>query len=151
MLFGIFVLIFVAGCITEREERLEYTPIPIEQISNQYSDGSFSIKGFLAVKDQYENQSVNIRGIVKYKYKCPPCPKGALCKMCANDYIVLADPIKNITIENEIPINFFKDREIYQSLKLGEELAINVKYNSENLGGVGSKNGYFIYNSLTKI
>src|SRR3989344_8634614 len=103
--FLVVVFIFVVGCSTiEREERLNYTPLPIEQIPTQYTDNAFSINGFLAVKDQYDNQSINIRGIITYKYKCPPCPKGALCKTCANDYIVLADPIENITTEYEISI-----------------------------------------------
>jgi len=145
---SVFALIIVAGCRFEREDRLEYSPVATEQIPDKYPDNSFSVRGFLAVKDQYENQSVNIRGIVKYKYACPPCPKGVLCKMCANDYILLADPVKNITESNEIVINFFKGKEIYQTLELGEEITLNVRYNSENQGGAGSKNGYFVYSSL---
>ena len=151
ILFWILVILFIAGCNTEREERLNYTAIPYEQIPYQYEDGTFSIKGFLAVKDKYENQSVNIRGIINYIYECPPCPKGMLCKGCSNNYIQLADPVKNITVENKIPLNFFKDSEIYQSLKLGEEIKINMKYNLVGEGGVVGKNGYFVYNSLTKI
>lgn len=141
----------------ERKERLEYTPFLIEQIPNQYPDNSFSIKGFLAVKEQYDNQFVNIRGIIKNKYICGTCPKGAPCKKCES-YIVLADPLINITAENELLIDFFKDEEIYQTLKLGEIIVMNVKYNSENLRPVyhfeyqlqevAEKNGYFVYNSI---
>ena len=140
MFLGILVLLFVIGCSTF-----------IEQVPDQYTDNSFSIKGFLAVKDNYENESINLRGIVESKGECPLCPKGHLCEPCFDDYIVLVDSTNDVTIEGQIWINFFKDKEIFQNLKLGEKIIINVKYNSKSQGGMFNNNGYFAYNSLTKI
>jgi len=150
---SIIVIIIVAGYFAYQKYGI--TPdLPVEEntlIANPQPDQNediFSISSFLAVKDKYENKSVNIKGIVKYKYECPECPKDAFCKPCANDYIILDDELVDSPSKTEIFVNFFKDEEVYKNLQLEKEIVINVTYNSENLGGAGSINGYFVYNAL---
>lgn len=136
IIFGLLALVFLAGCSIGKEQ-LRYNVVSAKQIPDQYPDGTFSVKGFLAVKDQYENQSVNLRGIVVYKSECPPCPKDAMCEPCSPPVISLADPVKNITEEHEITISFFSQESTaeinrrnmgyMENLKLGQEVTINVK------------------------
>lgn len=149
MLILILAITFIFGCSKETEGQLNPDYVSIEQIPIRYQDGSFSVKGFLQNKGQYENKSINILGIVDFKYKCPQCPRGALCKPCVPTHINLADTTSNITSENRIIINFFKDDDIYYNLKLGEEIIVNVTYSSIP-NGVYNKYGFFVYNSLTR-
>lgn len=129
ILLSAIILIFATGC-------------------NQSVNTGFSVNDFIKVKDQYENQYVDIKGIINYKYECPPCPKGYLCKPCANPNIALADQKGSLDAKSNIIINFFKDEEVYQNLSLGEKITVNIKYNAENLGGASNMNGYFVYNEF---
>ena len=140
------LFLLISGCIGQKEV-IKY--LPVDSVPDQYPDGSFSVKGFLAVKDSYDDQLVSLKGIIERKNECAPCPKKAVCKPCPNSYILLADPVKEITSDHEILINFFKDRELYDSFLLGQQLTIQVKYNSNNLGGIGNLNGYFVYDGLS--
>ena len=55
-----------------------------------------------------------IEGYVIQTYKCPPCPKGAMCKPCIGDHIVITDNvdekdpalIKRLRIYTEKPEQF---------------------------------------------
>lgn len=153
MRYALLLLVVLAGCAPDIVDTVDYTPALPEDIPDIYRDGAFSIKGLLANKDQYENKSVIVRGIVSFKYECPPCPRGVLCEPCTNDHIYLGDPIENITdnlplFEHEIVVNIFKDRETYDSLKIGQEIVINVTVSGRGTGGVAARNGLFIYNNL---
>jgi hypothetical protein len=35
-----------------------------------------------------------IEGYVVQLYKCPPCPRGAMCKPCIGDHLVITDDVK---------------------------------------------------------
>jgi len=36
-------------------------------------------------------EQFNIEGYVRSVYECPPCPKGAQCKPCLGDHIIIAE------------------------------------------------------------
>jgi hypothetical protein len=153
-----------------QELRYGYVYVNDEQILPKYPDGSYSVKGFLADKDKFTNQTLAIKGIVAFKYKCLPCAAGTTsCRSCGVNHIILADASLTFTPEesslssaivNEkgLLINFGginqEQRSEYQSLRPGEEITINVSYYTSvpavyRSATVG-QNGFFIYNSLTR-
>ena len=115
---------------------------------------ALSVKEFLGAKSLYEGLPANILGVVKYKYTCPVCATGMLCPLapCFNaKYITLAD-YPDDSPENEIIINFLKDDQVYQDLQVGQAIVVNANYYSTKLtDGMANTNGYFEYNSLTKL
>ena len=146
--------LLLAGCSPVHDDTVEYVSVPRESIPDLYPDGSFSIQGFLKNRTQYENQTVRIKGIVSFIYECPRCPRGAFCKPCAGNHIILGDPLENITdynyhSENKMPVNFVGEREFYSSLKVGQELTIEVGYTTTR-GGVTSRYGLFVYPGIIK-
>ncbi len=38
-----------------------------------------------------DQEQFNIEGYVRSVYQCPPCPKGAQCKPCLGDHIIIAE------------------------------------------------------------
>jgi len=44
----------------------------------------------------------HVEGYVIRIYTCPPCPKGALCKPCAPEHIILSDENKSLGTVDDI-------------------------------------------------
>ncbi len=56
-----------------------------------------------------------LKGYVTYRYECPPCPAGALCKPCMSDNIVFSDKkgkIKNYSALGEESVIIYTNRKI---------------------------------------
>ena len=109
-----------------------------------------SVKEFLANKRAYENLSVTIVGVIKSKFKCPPCPVGALCEPCPPNQVVLGDAYA-APAQESIKINFFKDENVYQELNEGDKIIVTLKYAAAvSQFGDGESGDYLIYESLSK-
>jgi len=80
------------------------------------------------MKLNYTSGNYNLKGYVTKIYTCPPCPKGAQCKICMRDNIVISEDRR--LYENYISINnsliiFIKNTKQFE---LGEkyQLSINI-------------------------
>lgn len=137
----IFIALFLVACTSEN---VKYVPSD-ELIPVRYTDGPYSVHGFLSSKYDNEGKSTSIRGIIYHKYECPKCPSNYLCNPCSYEYIVLIDPIKEPDPSKIIIINFFKDFDKVNKFKIGQELAMHIKFSSNIEEGKTNQNGYFTY------
>ena len=77
----VFLIIGVMGCTNLVEERT-YPDI----------DQSYPAITIHELKEAEANSgNLNVEGYVVKTYSCPPCPKGALCKTCMGDNIVISE------------------------------------------------------------
>ncbi len=80
----IITTIIISGCvnITERVEERSYPNV----------DESYPNLLIHELKDSnYTSGNYNVDGYVVKIYTCPPCPKGAMCKPCMRDNIVISE------------------------------------------------------------
>lgn len=57
---------------------------------------------FKALKEgNVKQEQFNVEGYVASIYECPPCPKGAQCKPCFGDHIVVAETEGGVKSQDE--------------------------------------------------
>lgn len=85
----------------------------------------------LAIRDlkrgNVNQDQFNTRGYVKSIYECPPCPKGAQCKPCLGDHIIITEtePVENgPTDQDDRLLIFAKDP---AQFKTGKRYLFSVK------------------------
>ena len=92
LLFAIIALILiVTGCTTINQTQTDVKTYP--SISNFYFYSIHDLK-----QNNFSEGSYNTEGYVVKIYTCPPCPKGALCKMCMEPNIVISEENKLLDI-----------------------------------------------------
>ena len=91
--------------IAKKQSTLKsFDNISIEELNIMVETGNI-------IKNQF-----NIRGIIKQKFICPPCPPEAECEQCPPDHIVVSDGKSSITIPCH-PVYFMKEEEYRFSLE----------------------------------
>lgn len=87
-LLSIVILILVVAGI------YFYSQIRIDGTSNRTYPGSLNFNFYSVSQFKDKNPSsgtYNTEGYIVKKYECPPCPKGAMCKTCMEDNIVISE------------------------------------------------------------
>ena len=80
----ILLTIAISSCI-KISERIEERSYP--NIDQSYSNLAIhELKEF-----NYTSGNYNVEGYVVKIYTCPPCPRGAMCKPCMRDNIVVSE------------------------------------------------------------
>lgn len=168
IIFILLSLIFITAC-----KKVFIDPIPpsyipddslINTIPDTYNYGSYSVKGYINNKDKLNlGSNIIIEGYIVDVYKCY-CPPNVFCKPCWPNHIILSD--FNVDIhkydnqgytENyqkltrfmgkDIAMIFFiSDKEIYDSLKVGDKISMLVEINKVNEQGLSP--GALIFKSI---
>ncbi len=68
-----------------------------------------------------------LRGYVVKRYTCPPCPKGAMCKPCMGDNIVLSDDPKLHTIYDLDDRDVIVFTKAPMNFQLSEQVTLQVR------------------------
>jgi hypothetical protein len=68
-----------------------------------------------------------IEAFIIQTYKCPPCPKGAMCKPCIGDYIVLSDKVDEQVPEQIKRLRVFTDKPDQFEMKKKYSFILKVK------------------------
>lgn len=68
-----FALALLLPALPALSQKNHYPEVTIDQLANHPSD------------------TLEIKAMVKARYECPPCPKGAQCKPCIGDHISVSD------------------------------------------------------------
>ncbi len=122
-ILGIFILIlvgtgayFYSQTITDRAGNRTY---PESSDFNFYSIRQ--LKG-----ENLNSGTYNTEGYVVKKYECPPCPRGAMCKPCMEDNIVISETNKILdtySLASDEMIIFVKDPNQFE---LGKRYSFSV-------------------------
>jgi len=103
-LLFIFLQCSSPGIVKKQSTLKHFENISIEELKIMVDTGNI-------IKNQ-----VNIRGVIKQKFICPPCPPDAECEQCPPDYIIISDGKSSITIPCH-PVYFMEDQEYRLSLE----------------------------------
>jgi hypothetical protein len=97
----------VTETITPYIQASDYNFYPIHELKqNNFTSGIYKTEGY-----------------VTKIYTCPPCPEGALCKMCMKDNIVISE-------NNERIVNYsnLTENELIVFVSNAEQFKLNKKY-----------------------
>jgi len=107
-------------------------------------ESALTVKEYLENKETYKCKSVDLTAIINSKYNCSECADEECA--CKTNHAVISDSLESAE-EEQLFVNFFKDKEIYKKLRKGQKISINLKPNGGD-GIVSNTNGGFSYNFL---
>lgn len=94
-------------------------------------------------------EQFNIEGYVRTIYECPPCPKGAQCKPCLGDHIIIAeaehdqkspgDPEDHLLIFATNPTQFKTGKRYLFSVKVRGRIKEGAKIEQVELTGYDAR------------
>jgi len=91
LLTTIALVLFFIGCTTINQSQTDTKTYP--SVSNLEFYSIHELK-----QNNFSEGNYNTEGYVVKIYTCPPCPKGALCKMCMEPNIVISEDNKNLDV-----------------------------------------------------
>lgn len=107
------------------------------EVPDKYSDGSYSVKGFINNAKNLDNTSFVLKGMVVNKNECAPCPAGAMCAPCAPPHIFITDYVVKTDDKYSVIVNFGRDQDTVDKLKMGDNIEIYASYNASGDGLTG--------------
>ncbi|MBI3033203.1 hypothetical protein HYY69_07035 [Candidatus Woesearchaeota archaeon] len=113
------MMILLIGCSTNQ------IPPKIER-TYPFTDQTYQVTTVEnIIKEKPTEGNFNIDAYVVDVYFCPPCPKGALCKTCGSDFIIISDTpnyLENDNLRIDLDINTAKQ------FQEGKKYRFSIKY-----------------------
>ncbi len=99
-----------------------------DEVPDKYANGSYSVKGFINNAKNLDKAPLALKGKVNKKNECPVCPEGVPCAPCAPPHLFITDPVITGDDGYSVVINFGRDQDTVNRLKVGDIIEINAFY-----------------------
>jgi hypothetical protein len=114
-----------------------------------YPDGTMTVFGLRKQQDKYLGKEVKVKAYLVDMYVCPPCPKKAVCKLCAQPHFFLGDTANTKPEKALMVVDYLMPKQKPPALTVGKQYEIDGTFARNSPTGFAQSDGLLLFTKLT--